>query len=303
MDLRQIELLSAILETGSFSKAGESLRISQPAVSKAVFQLERELGLKLFERRPGRSAPTPEAQMLYQASRQVTVGLSELRRFAVDLKQNRGGHVSVAAFPAVSVFVLPSILAKFQMARDNARVSFATMHSREVYDAVATGRADIGLTVMDVDDNRVEKIERFAIPQLCILPIGHRLAKHAAIKAADLAGEPLISLSQDFTARSQFEAAIQVDKPRLQVVAETNHSNGVCAMVAAGAGCAMIDAISAQGWIGRVEIRPLYPPIQTQEFLIQPKDRPISQLASLLAVEITSSFRAFLTASMQHSPS
>lgn len=69
MDVRQIEAFHAVMTSGTTARAAQVLRISQPAVSKAIASLERAVGFALFDREKGRLVPTPEGQLSSARSR------------------------------------------------------------------------------------------------------------------------------------------------------------------------------------------------------------------------------------------
>lgn len=81
MNLRQCEVFRAVMEAGTVTEAAHRLRISQPAVSKMLAQLERDLGLRVFLRQRRRLVPTPEGRALHQEVQRAFVGLEYLNSF------------------------------------------------------------------------------------------------------------------------------------------------------------------------------------------------------------------------------
>jgi hypothetical protein len=74
LNLRQIEAFKAVIEFGTVSRAAEVLNVSQPAVSKLLTHLEAATGLKLFDRRQGRLATTPQGMRLYEEIERIFAG-------------------------------------------------------------------------------------------------------------------------------------------------------------------------------------------------------------------------------------
>ena len=97
MNLRQCEVFRVVMEAGTVTAAADLLHVSQPAVSKILAQLERDLGFRAFLRVRRRLVPTPEAQALYDEVRRAFVSLDYLTRFARDLKGLRQGRLVLAA--------------------------------------------------------------------------------------------------------------------------------------------------------------------------------------------------------------
>jgi DNA-binding transcriptional LysR family regulator len=86
MNLRQIEMFRAVMQTGSFTAAAEALHISQPGVSRAARHLEIQLGVPLFERSQGRIRPTDEALALNGEIERSYRGVQSIQQFARGLR-------------------------------------------------------------------------------------------------------------------------------------------------------------------------------------------------------------------------
>src|SRR6185436_2775970 len=99
MNLRQLEVFQAVMQTGNMSAAARLVSITPSAVSKTIAHTEVQLGYKLFTRTKGALAPTPEAMVLYDASAAIHIRLDELRRIAGNLRQVDRGQVRLAAIP------------------------------------------------------------------------------------------------------------------------------------------------------------------------------------------------------------
>ena len=100
MNLRQIEAFRAVIVAGTVTRAGEMLRVSQPAVSRLIADLERSIGFALFERRRGRLLPTTEARYFHREIEKAYVGLDHLTKAAEAIRNLQGGQLRVAAMPA-----------------------------------------------------------------------------------------------------------------------------------------------------------------------------------------------------------
>ncbi|MEY9783460.1 LysR family transcriptional regulator [Sinorhizobium fredii] len=116
MNLRQIEVFHAVMTNGTASRAAEVLRISQPAVSKAVQELERSTGLALFHRINGRLLATSEAQLFFREVEQSFTGLIHLRSAAARIRDFGSGEIRLASLSALSTNVVPKALFEFPKA-------------------------------------------------------------------------------------------------------------------------------------------------------------------------------------------
>ena len=110
MNLRQIELLRAVVRCETTVRAAQELGLSQPAVSNAIKHLESQVGFPLFERVNNRLFPTAEARSLYEESEPIFTLHAALEARVQDIKENRAGHIRIIATPPLGYGVLPAAL-------------------------------------------------------------------------------------------------------------------------------------------------------------------------------------------------
>src|SRR2546427_2689197 len=140
----RLRAFAGFVRRGSFSSAAAELRISQPAVSKHIADMERELGVKLIERRSRTLTAAGEflAGHVLRADallRQAAHGLTALR-------EPMSGALSIVAAGTPGTYVLPEIVAAFQQAHPGVRMQFELATSAEVINAVRSHRAEIGVS-------------------------------------------------------------------------------------------------------------------------------------------------------------
>jgi len=129
---------------GSFSGAADELRISQPAVSKHIADMERSLGVKLIDRRS--RALTPAGEFLAAHVLRAEALLRQAAHGLASLREPMSGAVTIVASGTPGTYVLPEIVAGFQQQHPGVKVHFEVATSAEVIKAVRAHRADIGVT-------------------------------------------------------------------------------------------------------------------------------------------------------------
>jgi DNA-binding transcriptional LysR family regulator len=139
----RLRAFAAFVRRGSFTGAAEELRISQPAVSKHIAELERDLGLKLIERRS--RALSPAGQFLASHVLRAEAILVQAARGVKALGEPNLGTLTVMASGTPGTYLLPDLVASFQQANPGIRVSFALGTSTEVVNAVRAHRAELGI--------------------------------------------------------------------------------------------------------------------------------------------------------------
>ncbi len=186
MNIRQLEAFHATIETGSVTRAGEKLRISQPAVSKLLRAFAQTCGFQLFVRSGSRLVPTLEARLLAVEVERMFSGTERIARLANAVRNREWGEVSVAAPAAFATRYLGQVLAPFLGSQPDLHFTLQSRPSPQITELVASQQIDIGLSVLPADHPhvRAEIIMRFAM--ICVLPVGHPLADRQAVRVVDL---------------------------------------------------------------------------------------------------------------------
>jgi LysR family transcriptional regulator of abg operon len=142
MKLHQLAALVSASESGSLRQAAEKLRLSQPALSRSIRELEAELGVKLLERTSLGVEPTAYGKALILRSKIVE---SELRRAKDDIAHLRAtthGDLRVGATPLAAFSLLPAVLARFRASRPQARVSITDGMGGSLLNQLRQGELD-----------------------------------------------------------------------------------------------------------------------------------------------------------------
>lgn len=286
MNVRQIEAFQAVMAAGSVTRAGARMGVSQPAVSQLIAQFERACGFRLFERKGGRVTPTREAEALYVEVQRMFVGAGQIARVAAALREQSWGALGLAAFPAIARKVAPDIVWRFCQQHPDTRVRLESMRSRTLIDAVAAQHVDIGVSFLPGDRPEVETTHLHRLRGLCAVPSGHRLADRRAIRAADLADEDFISLGRQDHARQTVDRIFDDAQTPRRLRLEAGQSETALSFVAAGAGVAVIDPISAYNNRddARLAIRHFEPAVEFDIWIIRPKGaRPFNLVDGFVA--------------------
>jgi DNA-binding transcriptional LysR family regulator len=281
MNLRQLEVFHALVTNGTTIRAAEVLRISQPAVSKAVQELERSVGFALFNRSKGRMTPTVEGTLLFREVESSFSGLIHLRSAAARIRDFGSGEIRVASLSALSTNVMPRVMRAFQKRHPRVAITFQARMSSSVKDLVASGQFDVGVAADEIDLAGV--IARpFANYKVAIaLPAGHRLQDRTVIHPADLHDENFVALAPEDTTRREAEAIFVTHGVQPKIVLETPYSTTIAAMVEAGLGCGMVNPLTAEPFLGRgMKIVPFEPAIHFRTLLLLPPQREPSAIVS-----------------------
>lgn len=288
MNLRQIEVFRAVMTTGTTARAADVLRISQPAVSKAIGELERAVSFPLFHRIKGRLQPTAEGQLMFREVELTFAGLAHLRGAAARIRDYGSGELRIACLSALSTNIMPKALAAFMARHPHVAVTFQVRMSSVVRDLVASGQFDLGLVADEIDKTGVE-VRPFAQYRAALaMPENHALAAKEVIRPEDVDGLNFIALAPEDTTRHEAEQAFAKVGSKPKVVLETPYSTTICALIASGIGVGLVDPLTAEPYLGRgLVLRPFEPKLTFRTLLILPPNRPASQILEDFMAELS----------------
>ena len=232
--LRELEVLIAVIETGKTTAAAHRLGISQPAVSRALAQLETAVGRRLFERQGGRLLATPDAVALAAEAGPIFSILARIS--SREWRAPDTDSLRVVAPPTVAHRFLDRIVPTFASDHPETRIHIEVSTSSDVVDAVAEGQADIGVADAVFHHPGVHRLGFLGTEAHAVLPTGDPLASAPFVTPADLSGRPFVALTRRFSWRTLVERAFEDARARLQIVAEVATSAIAVQLVAAGMG-------------------------------------------------------------------
>jgi len=283
---RQLEIVKAVLETGSVTEAARLLNVSQPSVSKMLQQAEAQLGFALFIREHGSLAPTVEARTLLPELIKAFAAVDVVNRLAGDLRDSRTGLVTVAASASFGNSLVGAAVEQFRAARPKTHVVLQTVLNHQIAEFVADNKVDLGLALSPAEDSATIARNFCSADLVCVMPQGHPLAQLQAIGPAELARYPLISFSRERPIGALIEQAYAQAGLRRSIAIEVTQSWTACALVQAGSGVAVVDGFALLGGMfADLVARPMHPGIRIAGRLLRPRHRPMSRLASAFVEE------------------
>lgn len=269
--LRQLEALMAVIEAGTVSGAADMLRISQPAASKLIRDLEADTGLELFERESGRLVPTGRGMRLYEEVERIFGGVNQLARAVDAIRREERGQIVVGVMPGLSGPFMARAVAAFRRRHPDVFVQMEARSSQYLAEAVLLRRLDLAVIITGLDHPSLDADPLRSIPIVCALPRGHALTRLETVTAQDIGDAPFISFSATSTTRRKVEAVFEAAGLRLNVAIEANTAPNVAEFVAAGFGLTLALPIFLQTVADRIETRPFLPEIGESFTIVRPR--------------------------------
>jgi len=262
LNFRLLEAFRMVMVAGSVTEACVTLGRSQPAVSRSIAELERELGYRLFERVNRRMIPTEEAMQLFAEVERAFTGIDSIREVAREIGGARRSTLRVTSMPATSVSVLPIAAEIMTRDRPDTNLSLEVRSSGWVVQSVLGRQSDIGIAGLPLDHPGLRIAFIAAAPCVCILPGRHALCRRRRIRPPDLAGERFISLGANYRTRQRVDRIFRASSIERRLQLESQLSEMVCFLVARGLGVGIVDPFTP--WLRpelELEIRPFEPEV------------------------------------------
>lgn len=259
LDLRVLRYFVAIVDAGSFGKAAEQVHISQPALSKAIHQLEEELSETLLERgKRGTSIRlTPAGQVVYQHALSLLDGRQKMIQELQALKRLERGHLKIGLSPLGSAELLAPIIAKFRAKHPLIEIELLERGGAEQETALRNGDIELATSLIP-DDDDFAWLTIHDDPLMVVLPNGHPLAKQAGVSLPELAGNALVTFEASFVLNKLIHhACLSAGFEPTEVTYVSQPDFGL-ALVAAGTGVMLLPKLIAERHVTPgVVIKPL----------------------------------------------
>lgn len=289
--LRQLEFFRAVMLYGSINRAAHYLCVSQPVVSRTISQLERSIGLQLFDRRSSHLVPTKNAYVLHRYCDDIFVRTNQLDYVIKSLKARQGPHLKFCAAPALSNSFIPGLLARFDR---NVRVHFESAMLADITVNVESGRFQFGLTIWPVLS---EKLECKPLADSDFVFLCHKsnpLHALKKIRIEHLADQEFIFTNRAMPIGEHIERRFDELNVHCERYLEVDRSEIVCSLINAGRGVTIINrhGFDPNLWTN-VRAVELEQPIHTHIYLIHPRSAQLSEEARNFIDFLVSESRSF----------
>lgn len=185
MNAKQMEYAVLLAETGSFSLAAEKLGISQPALSKQIMALEKELGVLLFDRGANPLALTAAGEYFVREAKALLYKEGQIRKTIAQFRAGEKGQLIIGTTYFRSAYLLPGIVKKVREKFPGVRVRLVEMGSPLLRKEVADGKFDFAIVNLPVDEASLEAIPME--PDRLVLVVPEELAEsHPVLKNAEI---------------------------------------------------------------------------------------------------------------------
>lgn len=242
-----LALFHAVAEEGGFGRGAQRLRISQPAVSLQIAQLESILGLRLFDR-VGRSVRLTQAgEELAEYARRIATLEAEAEEAMIQFTQTKRGRLRIGASSTIAAYLLPQLMCDYRARWPEIELEMSIGNSAQIQQQVLDHVVDIGLVEGAKPDEQLD-IKTFRDDQLVpVVPWGHPILSERRPSLKSFAKLPLIMREPGSGTREVIEAFLLEKGYPSAAAFAFGSTEAVKGAVAAGLGVSFISSLAVPG--------------------------------------------------------
>jgi LysR family transcriptional regulator, cys regulon transcriptional activator len=247
MNLHQFRFVQeAVRRNLNLTEAAKALHTSQPGVSKAIIELEEELGVEIFARHGKRlKRVTEPGQHVIRSIELIMREVGNLKRIGEQFSAQDSGTLSIATTHTQARYVLPIPVARLREAYPKVNVTLHQGSPDQVARYLIDEVAEIGIATESLSDyQELVTLPCYEWQHVLVMPLAHPLAKKERITLDDLAGEPIITYHPSFSGRTRIDSAFAQKKLQPRIVLEAIDSDVIKTYVRLGLGIGIVAEMS-----------------------------------------------------------
>lgn len=246
MELRYLEIFCKVVELGSFSKAAESLCLTQPTVSIHIKSLEDMLSIKLIDRLGRTIVPTTAGRILYEYAKKITRLRDEAGTALEQFSGKISGTLAIGTSTIPGEFILPGVISRLKAAYPDIYPVLRIADTKSIYELVLQAEADVGVVGYEIK-NRNIVIRKYLEDELVL--VGPPGTKKTSVTRQELTSMPVLQREAGSGSRSSLEKSLKskgVKVEEMNVIGEVGSTHAMINTVACGMGCAFISRLAVR---------------------------------------------------------
>lgn len=240
MDLRQLEIVRAVADTGSFTAAARRLHVSQSAVSRQILLLEEELREPLFLRLGRKVRLTDAGDVLYQLSLRVLADINDTTAALADHHATLKGTLRLGGGMTVCLHVFPSLLKEYRRRHPDVDVKLTTGATPELVGRLRAGALDVALLTLPVDAADLSQANVMREELLLVTGASHPIMRQRRVEPRDLHGQPFVLFERGSSTRRVIDDLFDREQVKPRIVMETENVEILKALVLSGMGMTIV---------------------------------------------------------------
>ena len=244
MTLQQLRYFCVMTEVLHYTKAANQLYISQPSLSYALGELEKELGVPLFEKRGRQTYLTKFGEAFLPYAKNALVELSRGEAKLLQMSDPTGGNINLGYIYSVGSKTMPKLVEAFYLHQGNRQITFTFQQSMTevLLERLLEGGLDLLLS-SNPENDKIGCVPFYRQELFLVVNETHPLAERETVMLEDIAGEKLISINHNTTLFKLIETSLKSASIKPHIVFEVDECNSIAAFVSAGVGIAIMPKI------------------------------------------------------------
>ncbi len=292
LTLRQVEIIRAVMLTGSINGAAQYLNVAAPGISRLVKHAEASLGVRLFERKRGLFLPAPEARAVFEQINEVYGKIEGLETAIPRLNSGESGSLAFGSAPSVAQFIVARATVAVRRRFPNLYIDLNVLKIEETVDYLMFERGEFVAMSYAFEHPSLDFAEIGRGELVAVVPDGHALASRRSVSVTELAREPVIGVSPDDPYGNILATPFRNAGLEYSLAIRARFAQTVVSLVRHGLGVAVIDefSVAAVYMPGLTRIR-LEETTEISIQAIQKKGRTLSAYADFARTRLRDELR------------
>jgi LysR family transcriptional activator of glutamate synthase operon len=280
MEFRQIQTFLEIHRQGSFVNAAARLALTQPALSRQISLLERELGAKLFFRSAAGTRLTPEGEKLLGPANDLEHSLRNIEE-SLKSKESISGRYTISCGGTIAAYVLPQAVRKIRQKHPDLLVRVVEGDAYDTLRSVSGGESELGILSGQPADSELESEFYFRDEIVPVVGLSHPLARRRRMSAASLGDFECVSHHPASAIRQAVEKKWKALRLKPRIVMELRSMESVLRSVEAGVGVGFVSRLSVSK---KMRVLPISELVSQRDFYFcfRRRSRGMDQFIDLL---------------------
>ena len=243
MNLHQLRFVrEAVRQNYNLTDAAKALFTSQPGVSKAIIELEEELGVDIFTRHGKRiRGLTEPGRLVLESVELIMQEIESLKRIGKEYAAHDSGSFTIATTHTQARYMLPKVVQAFMQKFPKVRLSLLQGNPKQIADMVKTGQADLAIATEAIAAiDGLVTLPCYQWEHVLVVPPEHDLLRSKAVSLEEIASYPLITYDAAFAGRSKIDHAFNLRELKPDVLLEAIDADVIKTYVELGMGVGII---------------------------------------------------------------
>jgi DNA-binding transcriptional LysR family regulator len=260
LSLYKLEIFTAVVDTGSFSKAAERLLLTQSAISQHINDLEISLGTRLFDRGPRGVTLTDTGVTLHEYTQQILHLIAEAQNAVTDVSKLKNGQITVGATPGVNVYLLPQWINNFRKQFAHLTISAQTNTTKQLIALLANRQLDIAVIEGEIDTYQQDHLGSIILEEIQLFVIvgkDHPFWDRDTIHTEELSQQAFIARPPASQTRIWTDSLLHTLNIQPNIIAEFDNQEAMKQAISNGMGITLLPDYAVQNEVTMGTLRAL----------------------------------------------